>query len=831
MTRKPIESIGVLTSVALAVQLACLPTVASAQDTASAEKLVLDEIIVTAQRREQNIQDIPLSVSAISASSLSDGGVLDISRLKLLVPGMNFGQTGVYAHVAVRGARTEAIQVNTQPIISSYSDGIYRSGTEQFLGPMLDINRVEVLRGPQGTLFGRNSYGGAIAVHTNRPSQEFDASIKYTGGDYSQSDIYGMINFPLGDTVSARVVAAHFEHDGYVTNVFPDGPGGIGADMNDQDDDYIRGALLFEFDNASLILRGEHFERGGAGTGDFQGSTAGSMDPLCIGPFCALGGVQGGTPAGDVFDVALPFNTNSSCSTFYLSAFPYDAVGRCDQSDTTDPYTVNYNGPIRLQSEQNTFSAEFNGEYGWGNMKLLAAYTENESLHQGDGYVGPGDVFVSGEYVTRETTQVEVHFTDNGEGDTSWLVGAFYLDESNHDNFFFVSSTAAGSHYTFFCASDRDVQATSTAVFGEVTFAVSDSTRITAGARYSHEENDWVVNSFYEGGGDFEPPHTQIYGPDFLSYGVHDRSGAPFAPDPANDVAISDTFEPITWRLAVAHDVSEDTLIYGSVATGYASGGFNSSQDPHTAEFTFEEQDSIAYEVGYKATLLDGAMTLNVAAFYNDYKEFTAEPATIVGTAVIVYNRVGGDAEAVGIDLEMDWIPAENWLVNLRASVLNAEYGNFVTGLGGNVATAGDQFDPYVSVGTPEWPAGEMVPQMRLDGKQIAFSPDFTFGLTASYDIELGGAGTLTPLLQFYYSSDYSASDQGYLHGLQDSYSQTAVRLTWTSGDGRWNISGFVHNLEDEAVVVRANIFGASQATQQFAPPRTWGVSVGYNHR
>jgi len=170
--------------------------------------LVLDEIIVTAQRREQNIQDIPLSVSAISASSLSDGGVLDISRLKLLVPGMNFGQTGVYAHVAVRGARTEAIQVNTQPIISSYSDGIYRSGTEQFLGPMLDINRVEVLRGPQGTLFGRNSYGGAIAVHTNRPSQEFDASIKYTGGDYSQSDIYGSSTMAMLRMFSRMVLAA-----------------------------------------------------------------------------------------------------------------------------------------------------------------------------------------------------------------------------------------------------------------------------------------------------------------------------------------------------------------------------------------------------------------------------------------------------------------------------------------------------------------------------------------------------------------------------------------------------------------------------------------------
>ncbi len=179
----------------------------------------------------------------------------------------------------------------------------------------------------------------------------------------------------------------------------------------------------------------------------------------------------------------------------------------------------------------------------------------------------------------------------------------------------------------------------------------------------------------------------------------------------------------------------------------------------------------------------------------------------------------------------MDWIPAENWLVNLRASVLDTEYDNFITSLGGSLTTAGNQLEFVTSVGTPDHPVGVMIPVIQLKGKQIAYSPDFTVGLTASYTMDLGGAGTLTPLLQFYYSDDYSASDQGYLHGLQDAYSQTALRLTWTSVDGHFNISGFVQNLEDEAVIARANIFGATLATQQYAPPRTWGVSVGYNHR
>ncbi len=815
---KSLQKIAVRCAVATAVHLAIFPAAALAQGTDSADSMVLDEIIVTSQRRAQNIQDIPLSVSALSADALRDGGVLDISRLKLLVPGMNLGQTGVYAHVAIRGARSEGVQVNTQPIISSYSDGIYRSGTEQFLGPMVDINRVEVLRGPQGTLFGRNSYAGAIAVHTNSPEQEFDFSLKLTGGDYSRADFEGMINFSLSDTVSARIVAAHFEHDGYVTNVFPDGVGGdgvgnVGVDLNDQDDDYIRGALLFEFENASLIVRGEYYAQGGAGTGDFQNSTVGSLDPSCWGP-CT---------GGDVFDVAQPFNTISSCLTFYGSALAYDAQGLCPQSDTSDPYTVNVNGPYILDAEQTTFSAELNVDYGWGSMKLLVAVTDNENLHQGDGDVADGDIYISGEYVTRDTTQVEVHFTDDGEGDVSWLVGAFYLDESNHDNFFFSNSYASGTHYTFMCATNRDIQAESMAVFGEVTLPVSDSTRVTVGGRYSHEENDWAVNQYFAYAG------TEPWTADFLSLGIHDQSGDHLFSGP--DVLISDTFEPITWRLAVDHNLSDGALIYASVATGYSSGGFNSVQDPHTGQFTYDETESIAYEVGYKATLKDGAMTLNIAAYYNDYKDYIAEPAIVLIPSVIVFERVGGDASAVGIDLEMDWIPSENWLVNLRASLLNAEYGNFVTGLGGTLATAGGLLDSYVSVGTDIIPAGTVVPEVRLDGRQIAFSPDFTVGLTVSKVVELGGGGTLTPLLQLYYSDSYSASDQGYLHGQQGAYSQSSLRLTWVSADARFNISGFVNNIEDEAVLNRANIFGSSQATQQYAPPRTWGISFGYNHR
>ncbi len=805
---KPTENIWIMTGVALAVQLANVSTVSAA----AAEELLIEEVIVTAQRREQNLQDVPLSVSAISGDSLRDGGVLDISRLKLLVPGMNFGQTGAYAHVAIRGARTEAIQVNTQPIISNYIDGIYRSGTEQFLGPMVDLDRVEVLRGPQGTLFGRNSYGGAIALYTNKPTQEFDASLKFTGGNYNRTDYEGMINVPLSDTISARIVGAHFEHDGYVENNFPGGD-----DIDDQDADYIRGSLLFEFDNASLIVRGEYYEQGGAGSGDFAGSLAGSL----------LG--------GDVFEVPQPFNTLSGCGSYYNAdpslLVPPGATsyfdGQCPVPDARDPYEIATNAPYFLEAEQKTFSIEFNTDREWGSMRALAAYTENDNFRGSDGDQGIGTAYISGEIVTRETTQIEGHIVDNGEGDTSWLVGAFYLKENNHDNFFFNTDSrdTTGAQFPFTCTTSRDVDTTSFAVFGQVTFPVTDTTRVTVGARYSHEANDWRIND------EFLYSFSVPVPVDIRDINIKTGEFAIVGPD----VKVDETYTPITWRLAVDHDLSEDAMVYASVATGYSSGGFNSRTNPETGSFTFDESETIAYEVGYKATLMDGAMTLNIAAYYNDFKDFIAERSTVLPSlSVIVFGSLGGSAESMGVDLELDWIPSENWLVNLRASIMDSEFDSFTTSLGGSLTTAGPlvaaggQLQFITAVQTPDYNAGDQIPVVQLKGEQIAYSPDFTLGLTVSYTMDLAGAGTLTPLLQWYRSDNYQASDQGYKHGEQDGYSQTTLRLTWSSADGNFHISGFVYNLEDEEVVTRANIFGATIATQQYAPPRTYGVTVSY---
>jgi len=405
------------------------------------------------------------------------------------------------------------------------------------------------------------------------------------------------------------------------------------------------------------------------------------------------------------------------------------------------------------------------------------------------------------------------------------LVGAFYLDESNLDSFYFDFLPITG--FPFEVPNRRNWEITAVAVYGQVTVPVGDNTRLTGGFRYTDEDQDFRLRSFFACG---------VNGPaDYRT-----TSFAPSQPGYAEERR-SATFDPVTWRVAIDHDLDDNRMIYGSVSTGYAGGGFNAVPNLLTGDLSFPEQEVTAYEFGWKNTLLDGAMTLNLALFYNDFEQILSEPAAVVNAALIVYNDSGGDGEATGIDLELDWIPTENALVNIRASWLDAEYGTFNTGTGFGLIS-GNTFIPAFGqpnagvVGAcPAFVDTVCLAYVDVSGRQIAYSPDFTLGVSAEYEFPMGGGGTLTPAIGFYYTDSYQTADQYYPWALQDSYTQTNVRLTWRSGDGHWSVIGFVENLEDEAVILRSNIVnvgftGYAQAGQTYGVPKTAGVTLSYRY-
>ena len=756
------------------------------------------EITVTAQKREENVQDIPLSVTAITGDRLVDGGILDITSLKILTPGLNFGQTGANAHLAIRGARTEGILQNVQPVISFYNDNIYRSGTLQAFSPLVDIDRVEILRGPQGTLFGRNAYGGAVNFISNRPRPGFDAGITGTVGDYTRTDLEGFFNYGFSDNVMGRVAVAHRQHDGYVTNLFD-----RSEDIKDQDEDFLRAQLLFRdpTERFSLLVRGEYWKQGGNGSADFNYFTP-------------------GTPAGgSVFGEVLPDNVLGG--------------GRID----TDPYEFSRDVDFVLDAEQKTFSAELAGDLGFANVKILASWTDYTNLHTNDIDMGPATTGFEGQFDDIDTKQLEIHFTDNGQGPLQWLFGAFFLQEKSRDSFFFdyVYEFPVGVFNSGFFANRRDMETDANAVFAQATLPLMDDRlRLTAGLRFSDEKQNFRVRSrcctdpIDRGTGAIPlSPDNLLTPADFLGATFNGPLDFNFAEGFTGGDALFEDFEntaefnPVTWRGAVDYDVTDNSMLYVAVSTGYSAGGFNSVANPLTGEFTFPEQEVTAYEVGSKNILSDGAMLLNVAVFYNDFHQILSEPAVDIG-ATIIYNDIGGDGTALGVDVEFDWYPSAEAFVNVRISVLNAEFGSFETGTGSGL-TEGNT--------TRTATDGTVIPFVDVSGLQIPFSPDFTFGVSAGYSFQLGGTGSITPAVDFYYSGEYFTADQHYPFSLQEAYTQTALRLTWrSSSQTNLSIQAFVHNLENEAVILRTNIFTQRQIGQTFGDPRTLGVRLSWHY-
>lgn len=751
--------------------LACVAAMAGLLPVIAQSETTLEEIVVTAQRREQNIQDIPLSVSAISGEVLNDSGVLDVTRLKVLTPGLNFGQTGANSHLAIRGARTEGILQNVQPVISFYNDEIYRSGTLQAFAPMIDLERVEVLRGPQGTLFGRNAYGGAINFITNRPGGEFVAEVTATLGSYSRQDLEGFINVPFSDAVMGRLSATHREHDGYVKNTFD-----RSEDIKDQDDDYLRGQLLIvPSEKVSILLRGEYWQQGGNGSGDFNYFTPGTPENA------------------SVFGEVVPLNV--------IGGEPGDV--------DSDPWVIARDVDFILDAQQTTLSGVLRWDLGSANLKVLVAQTDYENFHSNDVDMSPVENGREGQYDKIDTRQQEIQLSDNGEGSLQWLVGAFFLQEVSLDSFYFECTNS----FECFFANRRNMETDAAALFGNATLPLlGDRLNLTFGLRYSNEKQTFRVRSRYRDE-TFANPGTNAP-PDFVDTTFNPED------DVYEDFQNTAEFDPITWRMAVDYRLSEGRMVYGSVATGYTAGGFNSVPNPLTGEFTFPEQEVTAFELGSKNSFRGASMVLNVAVFYNDYKQILSEPAVDIGTTII-YNDIGGDGSAFGAEVEFDWVPMKDLLLNVRASWLDAKYGSFQTGTGSGL-TEGNTTVIAVD--------GSVIPFVDVSGRRIAFSPEFTLGVSARYSFALGRFGLLTPGVDFYYSTEYMTADQYYPFALQDDYTQSDFRITWESPQARWRIQAFVQNLENEAVIQRTNIFTQRQIGQTYGDPRIYGASFSYRH-
>jgi iron complex outermembrane recepter protein len=793
-----------------------------AQDATPAEEAEsdrrLEAVTVTAQRREENLQDVPLSVTAATGEALERRNISDLSKLDVITPGFSYGRSGIDSRPAMRGVRTENVGVNGDTTIGYFIDGIYQSRAAQATATFTDIERVEVQRGPQGTLYGRNTFGGNVAVITNAPKlgeYDYGASAQYSSFETLRGDAF--VNIPLGEKAAFRFAAAGAKGDGMVENAFNED-----ADLFDNDVRYFRGGFRFQPTEAiDVTLRADLLRQDGNGGSAFGYKIIGSYyDPaLGLATFNSTPLVLNTRP-----NVRDGIDDNSTLAGIQDLGIPVFAAN--------DPYTVDQDYDPYLNLERKGLTADISWDLGPVTLRSITGSIDFETDRSQDSDFSRNQIAVDYQLTTSESLSQEFQLLSNNDGPLQYVAGVYFFQDELQGLFINQQlppiiggvSVNGGVPFGGSFYDEQLVDLDSLAYYGQATFSLTDRLSLTAGIRYTEDEKSFRVNR----------PAVQSAA---NAIGVRLTNAVPFDFDAgaAIDTQLDGTFDATTYRLGAEFDVSDDSLIYASFATGFRSGGFNTNTA--TAVQTFEPETVDAIELGWKNTLMNGALQLNLAAFFNQYEDLQEQRQVPVGatTASVIFNAA--EAEAKGVEVEAAFAIDDRTTIGGTLSLLNAEYTDFrdapIPGGFVNPITGPGTIDPArvppgfncrivpnsVTAGTPNGAFG-----CDLSGNKIPYSPEYSGTIYGSTEFDFGG-GTLTP----YASVTFSAESFGQPFNTQlektDAYARVDVSLEWAPSE-RFAIKAFVDNATDEVILNRA-VYGGGGALQgSWQPPRTAGLKV-----
>lgn len=787
--------------------------------TAEAGARAAEVVVVTAQRRDQDIQSVPVSVTAISAEALAERNIVDIGKLSVITPGFTYGRSGIDSRPAMRGVRTENVGVNGDTTIGYFIDGIYQSRAAQASAAFVDVARVEVQRGPQGTLYGRNTFGGNISVVTNQPDPSgFDFGFSAEVGSYESVKADGFVNVPLGEIGALRISAAAHKSDGFVENIT-----NASADLFDNDMRYVRAALLLEpTETLSITLRADTLTQGGNGGSAFGYKLIGSYYDFAL-----------GQPV---------FNS----TPLFLNTRPNNRDGVDDNPNIAgtqdlgvpigggrDPFRVDQDLQTFLDLNRDGLGADISWDVGPVTLRSITGKVDFKTARSSDTDFSRNTLGIDYQLTASESLSQEFQVLSRGEGPFQYVLGVYYFEDDLRGVFInqqlppVLNGVLANGGVPFGGSfyDDQIARTESIAYYGQFDFSVTDKLTLTAGIRQTEDDKSFRVNR----------PATQSAA---NAVGVILANPVPFDfdPGPGVQLQLNRTFEKTTWRVGAQYDLTDSNFLYGSVATGFRSGGFN-TQTAAAAQF-FAPEEVTAYEIGSKNQFFDRALTLNIAAFFNKYEDLQEQRQVPVGatTASIIFNAA--EAEASGVEVEAIWAPTDVWSIGGTLSLLNAEYTNFtgapIPGGFANPITGPGVFNAAlaprglrcgvvpgsVTAGTPNGVLG-----CDLSGNKIPYSPEYSGTVYGSYAFDLGRFGTLTPFV----SVSFAGESYGQAFNTQlertDAYARLDASVEWSPSD-RLSVRVFVDNATDEVILNRA-VYGGGAALQgSWQPPRTWGARI-----
>jgi len=751
----------------------------------------LPDIIVTAQKRQQNLQEVSASITALGETALEEGGIVDVTRLGALVPGVQVGLSGGEARIAMRGARQNEWGPEGATVVGVFNDGAFVPTTTQIMASYLDVNRIEVLRGPQGTLYGRNTFAGAINIISNQPDfKSFGGSIEGTGGAYNERRLTSVLNLPINETLAVRIAAMTDAHDGYVRNTYY---ANNANDLNNQNVQAGRISVRWkptdDFD-ATLRLTTTGQDVNGSAIWGYEQIACYRNNQVPANP-TGLGPT--GTFVSGNCDQPGP-NTPIQTGT----------TGRAATQQDGGPWSVSRDSPSRDKNSSRSYNLQTSYEMGWSTLKFIGDYEKYSSLQYYDtdysnGYFAGTDSrnnYFAGYDNSQTDSSAELQLVSPDKGPVRWVAGAYYFHQNSDWSYGYLNN---GSYARYGSTIDPFIS-TSHAAFGNVTYSLSNDLRLVGGLRYNQDSTKNQGN------------------------------------------AATAKSNKTLWKAGVEYNAADHILVYGTTSTGYREGGTNgTSLVAAGAPATFGPETIMAYELGVKTESADRRMIFDAAIYDNEFKDMQAQsfvttctvPGVLSSCIANQYISNGGAVSSKGLELEFKWRPVETWFVDANAALMHARFGNYVIGQLSGLGNWQGRQD--VTQTQAQLQASGANPGLQLRGWTPAMTPSFTATAQVGHEIRLWGDNTLTPMIQESYVGNYWSYDVNVPGVEQSAYTKTDVRLTWRNAKKGLEVEAFVQNLENKAVLTRSVVFNDSNADPNvpttsiqaaYGDPRIWGLRV-----
>ncbi len=811
--QKSLLSISITTAVGLTA-----PAVVHADD------LMLEEIVVTAQKREQSLQDVPISVSAVDGAKMAEAGINNLADLSAYVPNFQQANSPLGQVLSIRGISSGINQGFEQSVVQ-YVDDIAMGRGPMARMPFMDLERVEILRGPQNVLFGKNSVGGAISITTAKPSDEFEGSVQVEHENkYGRNEIQTMVSGPLSETVGARLAIRAVEEEGYFDNT------SNGDDEQQKEEVTARLTLDWAptdtFD-ASLKLEHSSFDFEGRGEEVIAGYD--SVSPLFT-----------GMSYGEIGQ--------------FLTAATSQNIGTEDGTQNRKRQT---NNDEYSDNETNQVVLTMNWDFDAFTLTSVTGYVDYELDEDTDLDLSGLESIHAAQQEKFDQISQEIRFTSPGGETVDWIAGAYYqtwdleygqqnqIDDENLTSALsdlglgllmptagatgfnpagslltnyavtgapFLAATASGRQLYSLkeinnTSNIRDYSGESDtySAFGQATWNVSEEVRFTLGARYTLEEKDAErsVTIYDTSGGSLTPAGIEAQLVMGGVFGIENHA-----------VKDDRREESVTGTIIAEWDATEDLMLYASVSNGFKAGGFD-ARAGRADDFEYEDETVINYEIGTKAELLGGRAQLNAAIFYTDYKDL--QVSQFDGTVGFVVGNAAA-ARSQGIELDGRIMLTEELLLIGSMAYLDYEFKEY----------EGAACPPKTTLDT-----GAVT--CDLSGEPNTFAPELSASITLDYITPLSDAFSLHVTMDTSYRSEQYV--EATLEPLMEQDSEVNVNARIALEADNWMLALVGKNLTDNDDIGYSSATPVSGSALLQAPtysgyqvnPRTVAIQAKYN--